>query len=169
MRNKKKDHGFTLIELLVVIAIIGVISNVLIVALGRARTKARRSRALADLRELYNSIELLKTDTGLHPGAIALEPWLEDQEIDLEDCSAGLMCTDGSFPNWQGPYMNKVPLDPWGRSYRFDPDYYCRDYVYGCESLPDNTVERAILSFGPERVDEQDYEGSDNLVLLLNP
>ena len=48
----KKNKGFTLIELLVVIAIIGVLSGIVIVAVGDAARRARDSRRLADVRQL---------------------------------------------------------------------------------------------------------------------
>ena len=56
--NKKKNQrGFTLIELLVVIAIIGVLSGIVIVAVGDATARARDSRRLADMRQLAFVLE----------------------------------------------------------------------------------------------------------------
>lgn len=62
--NKK---GFTLIELLVVIAIIGLLSTLAVVALGSARTKARDSKRLADLKQLQTALELYYTDQNAYP------------------------------------------------------------------------------------------------------
>ena len=63
--NKKKNQkGFTLIELLVVIAIIGVLSGIVIVAVGDATARARDSRRLADVRQLAF---VLERETALGP------------------------------------------------------------------------------------------------------
>jgi len=53
----KKEKGFTLIELLVVIAIIGILSGIVIVAVGDAVQRARDTRRLADVRQLAFVLE----------------------------------------------------------------------------------------------------------------
>ncbi len=49
---RNRDQGFSLIELLVVIAIIGLISGIILVAVGGARAKARDVRRKAELSQL---------------------------------------------------------------------------------------------------------------------
>ena len=63
----KKNKGFTLIELLVVIAIIGVLSGIVIVAVGDAARRARDSRRLADVRQLSF---VLERELALRPAAL---------------------------------------------------------------------------------------------------
>ncbi len=50
----KKEKGFTLLELLIVIAIIVVFSIVVIFAINTARTKARNTTRLSDIKSLQN-------------------------------------------------------------------------------------------------------------------
>ena len=55
MSNNK---GFTLIEMLVVIAIIGLLSSVVVIGLGGARSKARDARRIADVRSIQSALEV---------------------------------------------------------------------------------------------------------------
>lgn len=54
----KKNKGFTLIELLVVIAIIGILATLAVVALQQARSRARDSKRVADVKQLSTALEL---------------------------------------------------------------------------------------------------------------
>ncbi len=60
----KKDRGFTLIELLVVIAIIGILSVVVVVAMGGARERARDARRMSDIRAISTAQELYMVTYG---------------------------------------------------------------------------------------------------------
>ena len=61
MRNKNKK-GFTLIELLIVVAIIGLLATIVLVAVTRARKKARASQAKAHIEELMKAVEMAASD-----------------------------------------------------------------------------------------------------------
>ncbi len=100
--NKK---GFTLIELLVVIAIIGLLSTLAVVALSSARTKARDSKRLSDLKQVQTALELYYTDQNAYP--------VQDPAANLG--AGNLVCLNNAgfgAANCVNPYMGLVPADP---------------------------------------------------------
>lgn len=68
----KNNKGFTLIEMLVVIAIIGLLSSVVLVALGPSRNKEKDARIISDLRQIQVIAETLYTD-GNYPDAATIK------------------------------------------------------------------------------------------------
>lgn len=66
--------GFTLIEMLIVIAIISILSSVILVGLGPARSAARDTRRIADLREVQNALELFYNRCSHYPGSATPAP-----------------------------------------------------------------------------------------------
>jgi prepilin-type N-terminal cleavage/methylation domain-containing protein len=63
MNNRK---GFTLIEMLVVVAIVGLLSSVVVVGLGGARSKARDAKRIADIQQIMTNVEVGYTN-GIYP------------------------------------------------------------------------------------------------------
>ena len=84
-------------------------------SLNKAGEKARISKAKDEVQTLVKAMRMLHADTG---------KWPNDRDfttITLWNAARnGLVATDGSYPNWSGLYIQKVPLDPWGNSYGYD-------------------------------------------------
>ncbi len=65
--SKQKQKAFTLIELLVVIAIIGILATLAVVALQQARSRARDSKRMADMKQVQTALELFFNENGRYP------------------------------------------------------------------------------------------------------
>jgi len=65
----RKKEGFTLIELLIVVAIIGIIAGIAIPNFLGARSKARVTRAFADMRAIADALEMYYVDNTAYPAA----------------------------------------------------------------------------------------------------
>jgi type II secretion system protein G len=121
----KSNRGFTLIELLVVISIIGLLSTVAMTSLNGARTKARDTRRLMDIKNIQIALELYKAQYGEYPEENSVNgSW----EISNEDSNDFI-----DFLYDRGFMPTGVPIDPTNSSGRY---YYY--YVYpagerGCD------------------------------------
>lgn len=74
MKSVKSKKAFTLIELLVVIAIVGLLSTLSIVALGSARSKARDTRRISDVRQMQTALALYYHAYNSYPSSNGAEP-----------------------------------------------------------------------------------------------
>ncbi len=113
-----KCKGFTLIELLVVIAIIGILSGVVLAAVGKTRMAARDTRRIADIRQLESALDMYFNDKGYYPPV--------NPDAATGACSANVDCYDtrgwvwSYKPNeWQNKlgshlsqYIQRMPVDP---------------------------------------------------------
>jgi len=163
-----RKKGFTLIELLVVIGIIGLLATIAASAINTARSKAKIASAQHDIDQIAKAIDMLVVDTGQWPGHQAYnevgsgasnEICGTDNDSPPASCSSGLsdgtsgiMGDDLSFSNWSGPYMLKIPSDPWGYEYFFDTDYQVNNQNQPCKCDDTFGCTNAVVvgSYGPD-------------------
>lgn len=164
---KQKDKkGFTLIELLVVIAIIGILASVVLSSLNAARDKAKTAKAMAELRSFRTAIASLEDDTGKWPNGCVVNEVATGggtNEVSFATANAGIIAqptaggsgscvwTAVEVARWKGPYMPNA-LDPWGRAYWFDSDYYPRKDCPTTNANPGVLAIVALTSHGPNGV-----------------
>lgn len=112
----KSRAGFTLIELLVVIAIIGILSAVVLTTLEGARTKARDTRRVHDIKQLQLALEQYYLSNGHYPrtqntncgGTVPNVAWC-DSENTLSD---GHWIKHNGTTGVLEPYLSQEPVDP---------------------------------------------------------
>ncbi|MDO8602775.1 MAG: type II secretion system major pseudopilin GspG [Candidatus Omnitrophota bacterium] len=124
MNNKE---GFTLIELMLVVVIVGVLVSMVAPRLVGRSEEAKIVAARADINaNISVALDLYELDNGKYP--------------ETGEGLAALLAKPGSSLKWKGPYLKKLPLDPWGSS-----------YIY--RSPGDHNIDYDLYSHGPDKVE----------------
>jgi len=119
--DRKLCRAFTLVEMLLVITIIGILAALVIPKMVGRSEQARQAAAHADLSSVKTALDAFEVDNGYYPKS-------------LQD----LLQQPNNAKNWHGPYLDKVPQDPWGNNYLY---YYPGKHNAGSYDL---------LSIGPD-------------------
>ena len=100
MNTQGNRRGFTLIELMIVVIIIAALAAMVAPSLIGRSDEAKDKIAQGDLGSLDTALKLFRLDTGAYPAT--------DAGVDA------LLAASG-----KGPYLERKPLDPWGRKYQY--------------------------------------------------
>jgi general secretion pathway protein G len=122
--QRKKQAGFTLIELLLVLVILGTLAAIVIPKFTGRTEQARITAAKTQISNFETALEAYEADNGSYPRGTGGLSDLVEQPKDA--------------PNWKGPYLKSIPLDPWQHA-----------YVYECPGRR-NASSYDIMSMGPE-------------------
>jgi len=94
-------HAFTLVELMLVVTIIGILAALVIPRIAGRSEQARLTAAQADINGgIKTALDAFEVDNGFYPKS-------------LQD----LLQQPSNAKNWHGPYLEKLPVDPWNNPY----------------------------------------------------
>jgi general secretion pathway protein G len=111
-----RRSGFTLIEIMLVVIIIGALVAMVFPRLTGRGEQAKVSAAMADISvNIATALKLYELENGAFPTT--------------EEGLSALLARPSSAVNWNGPYLERKPLDPWGREYEYkSPGQHRADY-----------------------------------------
>ncbi|MDH5232573.1 MAG: type II secretion system major pseudopilin GspG [Gammaproteobacteria bacterium] len=139
MVSKQAPHvqvGFTMMELLVALVIVGLLAALVGPVLYQRINPAKQSTAKAQLQNFSTALDTFFVDNGRFPTA------QEQFEV--------LVKRNESLPNWQGPYLKKLPpKDPWGNPYHYiiPGEHSAYDIVsYGADGAEGGEGDNADIS-----------------------
>ncbi|MBN3039509.1 MAG: type II secretion system major pseudopilin GspG [Candidatus Omnitrophica bacterium] len=96
------NKSFTLVELMLVVIIIGILGSIVVPRLAGKAEKARVAAARADVESnIPAALDMYEMDVGEYPQ-------------NLQD-----LIQNPGTEGWDGPYLKKLPKDPWKRDYYY--------------------------------------------------
>lgn len=130
--------GFTLIEILLVVVILGALAAMVVPRLSGRSDQAKVSVAKSDIEaNLATALKLYELDNGSFPTTSqGLEALLEKP-------------SSSPIPaNWNGPYIEKRPIDPWGNPYVYEsPGSHRLDYDLSSQGKNSKSEEDDIVNW----------------------
>ncbi len=104
--NTRQTAAFTLIEIMVVVIIIGILGALIIPQFMSTTQDAKISAAKSQVAELESALERFNLHMDRYPTA-------------EEGLQVLLVAPAGDEQKWRGPYIKKLPMDPWSNPFQY--------------------------------------------------
>ena len=130
--STRSARGFTLIELLLVLVILATLAAIVVPKFTRRAEQTKLTAATTEISYIATALDIFEVDCARYPTT--------------EEGLKALVEQPSNADGWHGVYLDRQPIDPWGKP-----------YVYRCPGQH-NTSGYDLYSFGP---DGQDGGGDD--------
>lgn len=97
-------NGFTLIELMVVVIIIAALAGMVIPHVLPASEAAKSKISRGDIANIETALRMYRLHHGGYPSS---------------EAGLSILLKPSDAPDWNEPYLENKPVDPWGREYRY--------------------------------------------------
>ena len=133
----RNARGFTLIEIMLVVIIIGALAAIIVPNFGGRSEQAKIVVAKADISNIATALKLYELDNGVFPstaqGLLALRERAASSPVPK---------------NWNGPYLEKDTVDPWGNPYLYvSPGTRRSDYDLSSKGKDVNSADDDIVNW----------------------
>ncbi|NET35383.1 MAG: type II secretion system major pseudopilin GspG [Cyanothece sp. SIO1E1] len=104
--SKRRKRGFTLMEILLVMALLGGLVVLGLMNVDKILAGGQEDTVRIFVNDTMDaSLFRYRIDNGRFPNS--------------EEGLAALLTAPSGATNWKGPYMEKMPNDPWGKEYQY--------------------------------------------------
>ncbi|SDH91812.1 competence type IV pilus major pilin ComGC [Desulfosporosinus hippei] len=100
-----KQSGFTLWEVLIVLFLMGVLLTTFSQHFGSASKTVQKHINQANIQRIEGAAQLYKIDVGTYPSSVRQ-----------------LVHNPESVRNWQGPYLDEIPINPFDSELEYEID-----------------------------------------------
>ena len=137
MRRHLFQRAFTLIEIMLVVIIIGALAAMIVPRLAGRSEQAKVAVAKADLSNVATALKLYELDNGTFPSTAQGLQALRERPASVP------------LPkNWNGPYLEKDTVDPWGNAYVYaSPGTHRTDYDLSSKGKDPNSADDDIVNW----------------------
>jgi len=112
LSSDKKVKGFTLIELLIVMAILALLAGLVGPQLWGQLGGAKSDTTATQIKSFEAALDSYRLDMGKYPKSLD-----------------SLVKNNSGKSRWNGPYIKKLPTDPWDNEYQYQkPGKHNKDY-----------------------------------------
>ena len=106
LKRETKRHGFTLVEMLLVLEILAILAAIVYPNVAGRGEQARQTAARTQIENLSTALKTFEVDNGYFPRG--------------RDGLSALVQKPREAQSWHGPYVDKIPSDPWNNAYIYE-------------------------------------------------